>query len=448
MNINQAIELCGYSQKVKKEFVEFLQNNFANDKTKLYLFKRKENNEKLLLMQIQIPSEFKGQIYDISILIYFPRNFPNSPPELYFEKINCVKINPQCTFYVNEENLNIKFDLFFNWENSFKSFLELIEEIKKQFSFSFPIFNMPNGDENEISGDCILPIDSIIEVSFDKNNISNNNNNINQNLINNFNPNPNYNLNKEEFINENNINNNNFIPLNQNENIYDNIIQNNNDNNFNSENNFNEIDNNYDNNIFNPPIDQMQNLNIDNQVPFDISQFSNPYAEHPQVPKIEIDEKKAKMNLIKKIINNVSPKIKNQFSTIGAMTNKLECIQNNMKGKINQLNELENKTNQLNDTVNNLQKDLFNYNLEKPKLIDFNNLSNLDYYLKIPNKDKYIRFAKQNSLEELMLLIKKAFEKKSIDFQTACLLIRNHSRFLFYLKFKDMSFAQNNNINY
>ena len=100
------------------------------------------------------------------------------------------------------------------------------------------------------------------------------------------------------------------------------------------------------------------------------------------------------------------------------------------------------------DTVNNLQKDLFNYNLEKPKLIDFNNLSNLDYYLKIPNKDKYIRFAKQNSLEELMLLIKKAFEKKSIDFQTACLLIRNHSRFLFYLKFKDMAFAQNNNINY
>ena len=101
MNINQAIELCGYSQKVKKEFVEFLQNNFANNKTKLYLFKRKENNEKLLLMQIQIPSEFKGQIYDISILISFPINFPNSPHELYFEKINFVKINHQFNFYIN-----------------------------------------------------------------------------------------------------------------------------------------------------------------------------------------------------------------------------------------------------------------------------------------------------------------------------------------------------------
>ena len=192
MNINQAIALCGYEPNVKKEFAEFLQTHFSNEKTKIYLFKRNENALKLLLMQIQLPAQFKGQIQDISILIYFPRNFPNSPPEMYFEKVNAVKINPQCIFYVNEENLNIKFDLFFNWENSFKSFLELIEEIKKQFSFSFPIFNMPNGDENEISGDCILPIDSIIEVSFDKNNISNNNNNINQNLINNFNPNPNY----------------------------------------------------------------------------------------------------------------------------------------------------------------------------------------------------------------------------------------------------------------
>ena len=70
-----------------------------------------------------------------------------------------------------------------------------------------------------------------------------------------------------KIINENNINNNNFIPLNQNENIYD--------NNFNFENNFNEIYDNYDNNIFNPPIDQMQNLNIDNQVPFDLCRSSS-----------------------------------------------------------------------------------------------------------------------------------------------------------------------------
>ena len=58
-------------------------------------------------MKIQIPSTFNGQIYDISVLCYFPRNFPNFPDGFYFEKINSVKINLKCIFYVNEENLNI-----------------------------------------------------------------------------------------------------------------------------------------------------------------------------------------------------------------------------------------------------------------------------------------------------------------------------------------------------
>ena len=482
MNINQAIALCGYEPNVKKEFAEFLQTHFSNEKTKIYLFTRNENALKLLLMQIQLPAQFKGQIYDISILIYFPRNFPNSPPEMYFEKVNAVKINPQCIFYVNEENLNIKFDLFFNWENSFKSFLELIEEIKHQFSFCFPIFNLPNGDEREISGDCILPVDSILEVFLNKNVEENNN----QNLINfnqNYNPNelnindnyapPNINddYNNNNYNNNNNINNNNNnININNNNNninINNNINMNNNNNNYNNLNNLNNINdyNNYNmniipqnqnnnpqnqlneyynayNNLNNPPINQMQNLNINNEI--NINQYRNPYIDNPQIPRIEIDEKTAKINLIKKIIKTISPKIKNQFLSIGAITNKLKLMQNDIKLKINKLNELEEKSFQINETVNNLQKDLYNYNFQKPEKIDFSDLSNLDNILNIQNKNKYIRFAKENSLEELLILIKKAFEKKTIDFQTASLLIRTHSRFIFYLKYKDVLISDNN----
>ena len=66
-----------------------------------------------------------------------------------------------------------------------------------------------------------------------------------------------------------------------------------------------------------------------------------------------------------------------------------------------------------------------------PEKIDLSDLSNLDNLLTIQNKDKYIRYAKENSLEELLLLIKKVLKKKIIDIKTASMLIRIHSRFFF-----------------
>ena len=468
MNINQAINLCGYDETIKKDFVNFLQNNYSNDKTKLFLFTRNENAQKLFIMQIQIPSTFDGQIYDISVLCYFPRNFPNSPPELYFEKINSVKINPKCTFYVNEENLNIKYELFFNWENSFDSFLNLIEEIKHQFSFCFPIFNLPDGDEKEITGDCILPIDSIEEVIIEKpvvkEEVINPNHNLNENYdpnqnynpndfdINNFNPQnqPNYNnnnnFNPQNQPNYNNNNNNNFNPQNQ-------PNYNNNNNNFNPQNqpNYNNNNNNYI-----PQRQRNSNLNLQNQNNFNQNinnnnfnniqnpNFNNPYLNQQNnnnqmqnIPQIQIDEKLAKKNLIKKIIKNILPKVRNQYFNIGIITNKIETLQNELKAKLNKLNELDSKAEQLNDTVNSLQKELINYAFQMPEKIDLSDLSNLDNLLTIQNKDKYIRYAKENSLEELLLLIKKAFEKQIIDIKTASMLIRIHSRFIFYLKYKD-----------
>ena len=530
MNINQAINLCGYDETIKKDFVTFLQNNYSNDKTKLFLFTRNENAPKLFIMQIQIPSTFNGQIYDISVLCYFPRNFPNSPPELYFEKINSVKINPKCTFYVNEENLNIKYELFFNWENSFESFINLIEEIKHQFSFCFPIFNLPDGDEKEITGDCILPIDSIQEVIIEKpvvkEEVINPNFNPNQNFNENYDPNQNYNpndfdinnfeqhnqninndnlnpqnqnnynnnnLNPQNQINynndinpqnQNNNNNNNFNPQNKNINNNNNFNpqnqmnynnnninpqnqnlnnknfnppnQNNyNNNNFNSQNQINYNNNN--NNNFNPQNQRNPNSNNQNQINNfnqninnnNFNNIQNPHFNNPflnqqnnnnqiqNISPIQIDEKLAKRNLIKKIILNVLPKVRNQFFNIGIITKQIETLQNELKAKLNKLNELDSKAEQLNDTVNSLQQEIINYAFQMPEKIDLSDLSNLDNLITIQNKDKYIKYAKENSLEELLVLIKKAFEKKSIDIKTASMLIRIHSRFIFYLKYKD-----------
>ena len=64
------------------------------------------------------------------------------------------------------------------------------------------------------------------------------------------------------------------------------------------------------------------------------------------------------------------------------------------------------------------------------------NFSNLDSFLKINNKKFYILQAKQKSLEEYLLIIKKNLEKKNIEFKSGITLTRKIAREIFYIKYK------------
>ena len=48
-----------------------------------------------------------------------------------------------------------------------------------------------------------------------------------------------------------------------------------------------------------------------------------------------------------------------------------------------------------------------------------------------------MRIAKEDSLEEIIILIKKAFEKNVIDYDTAFKLMRSQTRNIFFLKYKN-----------
>ena len=103
IKIKDAINMCNYPINIKRDFVDFLEVTYGSQKHKLYLFARNETAPKLFLLQLQIPAKFNNQSYDISLLVYFPLNFPEIEPEIFFEKIGKVKINPNCTFYIDED---------------------------------------------------------------------------------------------------------------------------------------------------------------------------------------------------------------------------------------------------------------------------------------------------------------------------------------------------------
>ncbi len=118
---------------------------------------------------------------------------------------------------------------------------------------------------------------------------------------------------------------------------------------------------------------------------------------------------------------------------------RLENVKSSINKKIEKLSNIEKKNEELTVTVQKMQKDLDNYNIPLPGKYDLTNLSNLDSLLNIPFKTTYEFQSREKSLDELILLIKKAYEKGTIDFPSAIKLIRMNSRNLFFIKYKAQS---------
>ena len=171
LNPKEAIELCGYPVNIKQNLFDFLVNTYGGQKHKLFLFTRNEKAPKIFMLQMQMPAKYNNQQYDITLLIYLPLNFPEIGPEIFFEKIGKVKINPNCSFYIDEDTLKINYS-FFTWENSFKSFKDLIAELYTQFNIAFPVFSLNVKDESDNDnpdlGDCVFRKDLCKEIEFIK----------------------------------------------------------------------------------------------------------------------------------------------------------------------------------------------------------------------------------------------------------------------------------------
>ena len=125
LKIREAINLTNYRLNIRKDFINFLESTYGSQKHRLYLFSRTESAPKIFLLQLQVPVKFNNKSYDISLLVYFPLDFPNLEPEVYLEKIGKVKVNPNCLFYIDQDTLKINYSCFFKWQGTFESFRNL-----------------------------------------------------------------------------------------------------------------------------------------------------------------------------------------------------------------------------------------------------------------------------------------------------------------------------------
>lgn len=402
LKIREAINLTNYKLNIRKDFINFLESTYGSQKHRLYLFSRLESAPKIFLLQLQVPVKFNNKTYDISLLVYFPLDFPNIEPEIYLEKFKKLKVNPNCSFYIDQDTLQINYSCFFKWESSFESFRNLMTELYNQFNIAFPVFNTNDKyeDINEIQGDCYLKKNLCKEVELinpivEKNKINNNIDNIDKAM-------------NEMNLKDNNDKNINNKPIKKN--IYGKPMEN-------IDTNQNKKNNN--NNNINNIISKENNL-------------VNPYQNKPPV----LDEEKSKQALIKLLQKDLYPKINNAIQPITSTFIKLEKIKENIHQKIKEIELVERKEDNIRQVLNNLHKEL-DFTIPEPKELEKPDVTNLDSAVIISNKDYYMKLAMEKVIEEYILIVKKNYEKQNIDFNTALNLIRTNSRNIFFLKYKN-----------
>jgi hypothetical protein len=154
-------------------------------------------------------------------------------------------------------------------------------------------------------------------------------------------------------------------------------------------------------------------------------------------------EANAKANLIKILLKELVPKIKNEIGINYNTSCELEKCKQTINKKLDKFDLLDKKKNELTSTISKLQNDLVNYNFKLPETFDLSNLSNLDSILHIPYKEYYQYYSKQKTMEEYLVFIRKAVERNVIDYKTAANLIRKHSKQMFYFNYKSNKYSKN-----
>ena len=425
LDIKEAISLTNYKKDIKQNLVCLLTNNYSEPKNKLYLFSRGKGLPNIFLLKIKIPTKFKNNIYDISLLIYFPLNFPLVQPDIFFQKYSSVKINPKSLNYINEETLRINYDTFFKWENNFESFKKLINELSKQFSNNFPIFTLNDKNEEAKNNNlgCILRTDLCKEIELKKTDETNQNN-INKIII------------KKD---GNSLVNNNRI------NILYSPREKKNKKDFISMFNKNEKDNSLKIDIDNSTNEKMyyshqKIINTEKKI-----HNKNNIFNKPESNSDFFDEEISKECLTKLLLLELFPKITKINNLIKSSKEDINKIKTNIMTELNFFKSKEKQTKTVEKYIYLLKKEIKIFNKDdKTNFKNKMNFSDLDSIIEIKNKNIYELKAKEKALEEYILILKKYFEKKNIEFKLAIKLVRNLSRQIFIIKYRYLSLTGEN----
>ena len=358
ITMEDALIKSSYPKYLQDFIKEFIINNYSNNKNKkVYL--TLVNNESLFVIEYKLSVYLNGKSYEIFILVYLPKLYPNYDPNFYILKDKKFSVSD---YYkngkINEKSLKINLYSFIPFDPAKNNIEEIINKINEEFNKEFPIYKSENSEI--LSEECVLNKDYTKEIIIEN---KNNNFSFNYEDINKFN---------DIQINDNNNNNN-------------------------------------------------KNKDFDDE--------SLLLFMRTQVKDV----------LREKYYNfNEKFKIKNIY-------NDLKEVDNTSKIELNNINKLYTEENYMKQELKKLQKIKEYLNSVENKLIEEkNNILNsknksifdkCDELIKIKDNKDFEYIIMQKTIEDYLVYLKKAYEKKIVSFEDMVNTTRQLSRELFYIAY-------------
>ena len=381
-NINQeifsAVSLCNYPPNVTDYLITSIDQimNYKYVKSKPQYKIKTINKEKIIAIRIQLDVPFNKKSYDVPIVVFFPNLIPLEPPKVFIEVSKGSAINPKIKD-VEIKTRKIITPILRTWEQN-TSFINILNEIRNSFSITFPIYKLKKNSQNQNI------------------NNANNTNNINNKSSSTININNNAVFN----IMNNNINNNSGDPF---ANIASLFTVNNGNNTGNNIMYVNDNNNNNKQNMF--------------------------YGKENVIKDILVEE----------VFDKISSKLISEYKKLNQQNKTL----NNYKNQFRNENEkMEKYFTKKKDIENKCTKDLYHLNTEIKKYSEYNKKKEINKitdnnclgFIKIESPEVIKAIANEINNEEMIIMVKKGFEKKVINFQEAIMFTREAARNLFIAK--------------
>ena len=402
LEIFSAISLCSYPPNVTDSLTESITQiiNYPYARSTPQYKIKTINQERIIAVRCPMDVSFNKKNYEVPIVIFFSKFIPLEPPKIFLEVSKGSAINPK-TRDVDMNTRKILTPSLRSWNQS-SNIINILNEIRNNFNKVFPIYKIKRNEHND-NLDSRLTLNTINFKNRNDNFQGSNTININNNAVFNF---VNNNINSEKM-------NNNISPKNMNDpfaniaSIFtENFINNQNNTNFNIT--YNTSNNN--NNFTNNNINSMNSINLNNN--------------------------NIKNILVEEVFDKISTKLISEYKKLNQQNKTL----NNYKNQFKMENEkMEKYIGKKQEITNKCTKDLFNLNNEIKKFNEYIKKKkdckiteeNCLEFIKIDNPKALRAIANEISYEELIIMIKKGFEKNKIDFKEAISSTRNAARDLF-----------------
>ena len=452
LRLRTELSECSYNQNMKDYLANLIMSvmNFPKKTAQVRHFIKNMGGNKIIMVWYPMSVPFMGRNYNVPLQIYIMKNVPYEPPQIFLEVTQGSGANTKNTD-IDPNNNRIMTNSLRNW-NQYSVMDNVMNEIFASFSRTFPIYKKSANDNQQQQGagggGGIYNMIKNEVFNLYQNNRGNNNQG--QANFYGFQP-PTKNIYGRAMTREGENNQ-------QQPNSFGGGIYGNNNNNYNQQqpnsfgggiygnNNNNNQPNSFgggiygnNNNNYNPQPqpnsfggDIYGNNNNNNQNQFGAGGIFDQPKKNPdeEFKEILINEVSSKIsnNLVseKQRLYNQNQKMKNYKSTFSQENEKLNNFvnaQNQIKAKCD-----EDMTN-MNHALSRIQDQI---NRSKSMILNEENCINL---VDIPDPGALKIIAEETCLEEMILVVRKGFERKKISFDQAIMFMRNSSRDLFAIKF-------------